>query len=449
MSGESTEAYVAGSEQKNQAGRLNDEAVQLLSQDRTGSAVSEHWTERLAGEAYDNVVRPAGELAWDGTQPGVSALATRGLVLGLSGRLHYNLDDVARVLSKMDSPMAPQFADRLVEMKKDGWRFDAVSKNRWQLSPAGLVNQPTETLGTLNKEVRVLTFEKPGLMKYWLGVEPHPLKGVASIVAHEMAHKDGILSFSENQLAKGDPAELRTKALRTLASETNASLAEIHVAGALRDTRLAQPLMEAAKTGDLGGYIWETYQSESMKQLTRPEAKDFVNKWIHEQYGPDTVDSKNGHVKAFDLNKSRIFIGQTLAYDAEFGGRLSSPNAYLFYRDANAATRFQPLGLPSMSETRTGGRLMEGTKILGSLGAFTAASDVMSSFAQSKGAGFGRLAGVGTGLAGFELGACLARASCLAPKPLRILGAGFVAAFAADHTIGVTVESKVKRLIDS
>ncbi|MBX9690998.1 MAG: hypothetical protein K2Z81_01340, partial [Cyanobacteria bacterium] len=323
--------------------------------------------------------------------PGASAVCTRAAVLGLTGRLHTSFSSIERTLNAIDSPLGSQFSNRLADMRSNGWRFERVAPR--DIGNAGGMYLP---------ESRELLYTRPSSIPYILGLtSEHPSASATSIVAHELGHHDGIRSHPESRLS--GTSQLRTMAYRTLASETNAIVAQIQVEGALKADVFSGPYRSALLNNTLGGQIFRDWSRSvpAFQSISEAEANTFVNDYIRNRWGPEIVDARTGNLRFLSLEPGGApFEGEPLPQDAELASRADDYRSRRV--EANSENRL--LRLSRACQSRIGSSAIHGLKVTGALGACVMANSIYSGFNESVGSGFGETARAGVGFAGFELG---------------------------------------------
>ncbi len=370
--------------------------------------------------------------------PGASAVCTRAAVLGLTGRLHTDFRSIERTLTSIDSPLGSQFKTRLADMRGAGWRFECTSEAK--LGGAGGMYVPGS---------REVLYTKPSIIPYMLGLTgEHPSASAVSIVAHELGHHDGIVTHPEN--AVSGRAQQRTLAFRTLATETNAIVAQIQVEHALKSDVYCGPRRSALLTNTLGGQIYHDWYKSvpALGSVTEAEANTFVKDYIRNRWGPEILDSRTGLLKPLSLDPGGVpFVGEPLPADAE---AIAGRDAYLRNR-VEVGSESRMLKFSRFCQSTVGSSAIHGVKILGAVGAFSMANSIHSGFNESVGTGCGETARAGIGLGGFEVGTLAGRtmlSNRFAPPVGKILLAGFVGAYVADRALGSRVFERVQRLMD-
>lgn len=369
--------------------------------------------------------------------PGASAIATRIACLAVKGDLHTDIHKLQRNIRSIDSPLTSQLCDRMNSMKSNGWRFWEISSNEMP-GAMGQYDPPTREV-TLARQARF-----GATTPYWaylLGVTAeHPYAKMTGVLSHEVAHHDGLKHFPSRYL-HGQSAE-RLVYFRELAYETNAFIAQIHVEQASGGPVFSQTMLDALKKHDLGGAIYDHYQSRERPPISRAEANGFVNEYIAERWG-NPLDA-DGKVKPYELNPPPSALEESKIYDPN---RLEALNM-------DAAAEREKLGSESLRnrlsrtlQSRVGSATVHGVKIFGAVGMCAAAHSVRFSFHDSLGSGLGETAKIGIGFGGFEAGAAIARATGGSTLG-KTLALGFLGACAAENIIGRPVHRLVKAIVD-
>ncbi|MBY0548343.1 MAG: hypothetical protein K2W95_13690 [Candidatus Obscuribacterales bacterium] len=363
-------------------------------------------------------------------EPGAGALTTRLAYLGLRGDLHTTPGRITREFAALRSPMGVQLADRVAEMKADGWRVWETARNG---SSAGLYDPGT----------REITYRRPiSIVPYILGASSeHPRQALVPLVAHEVGHHDALKHFPESFL-KGQSTE-RIAAFRSLAYETNALMTEAHV-DQVRGTAYSAEVIESVKSQKLGAYIHEKWYRtyDALKQISKAEATTFVNEYIAERWG-EPLDG-TGRVKPFSLNPTPLqALAESTRYDPLRLEALTIDYKAERMLDGSQTERYRFM---RACQTGLGSTAVHGLKIFGTLGLAGAVHSVKYSFNESTGEGVGQLAHVGIGFGGFEAGTLLARCGSSAPIG-RALIFGFIGAYTADQLVGKHVKRGLKGIL--
>ncbi len=363
--------------------------------------------------------------------PGFGALSTRVAVLAVRGDLHTDLGWISREIASIESPLGKQLIDRMQIMKSEGWRL-------WEMSPREL-----GFAGLYDPYARDLNYaRRASLIPYLLGcTTEHPRESLVGVVAHELAHHDGLKHFPKRFLEGFSPEKLN--GFRVLAYETNAIMAEIHVEQMRGGTVYSSAYAEALKKGDLGGQIHHNYCTDPhVERVTRVEAREFVNEYIAERWG-NPLDA-NGQVKPFELNPPPKALAESKIHDP---ARLVADAGDYNEMRAETGAETNRNKLARALQSRIGSTATHGLKIAGALGAFSAVHSIKSSFNEGPGAGFGELAAVGSGFGGFEVGAACARLGGVAPLGKLVL-CGFIGAYAAENIIGAPLKRAFRAVLD-
>ena len=245
-----------------------------------------------------------------------------------------------------------------------------------------------------------------------------------------------------------------------LATETRAILTQLHIAQQTGDGTITNARAQAAlQSGNLGGFIYETWGKsgelyDSFKTINKQEAKEFVNKYIEENFGKDVYSRWTGKVRAFDINAGLDKQIGHITGDQELAVAMNEVKPGLRPTET-ALSRF-------LSDTRGGSALIRGGQTLGALGLLVAANDVHGAFEKSTGSGVGRLGRVGCDWAGFEFGtaggALLGRGLALAfaerrlpivAVPMLVMGGGMIGSHVFDSKWGAKVEKVLGDTVDA
>ncbi|MBX9724108.1 MAG: hypothetical protein K2X81_22060 [Candidatus Obscuribacterales bacterium] len=383
--------------------------------------------------------------------PGMAGLSGRMAVMGAKGELHLDANALKRQLGKMESPVAQELVKRMDTMQSEGWQFLKAGAE----AHAGVYQQ----------NMRRVFFQQQGsTLSHMIGVDLNPAKQSAPILAHEVAHHNGVLFYGTEGLSQNDQ---KIMSLRKIEAETTSMLAETHIADELgvKDVRpwnvSTEPRRAAIASGELGQYIIDTHGSKYFK--VNPDSqwvKTQVNDFIDTTYGGSMINNANGKVRAFDLNAG---YGRNIAElefdkDAKFAWRANDfVGERIKYPDADLRSE---LGKALRSgESQTMSQAAHVSKGLAAFGFLLAANDLPGAFENGMGSGVGRLAKVGVDYAGYSVGASaansiLAKAGDLAlhyPKlgTAAVLVAGFASAYLADQAIGKNVEKTVAQNLRS
>ncbi len=405
--------------------------------------------------------------------PYLRALTGRITYLGLKGTLVADEHSWRFALAK-SGPVGEQLLERMSQLEANGWSVGRLGYNDpyWELTKTGKGERIWRmfTLGGYHCDLqegravkriaingRVVSLAN--MIAAAFGSADAP-KGIATLMAHELGHEDGILREHPGNWQKLSPSQQRTLAKRMLATETRAILTQLHVADQIGDNTITNTRFKAAlQRGNLGAFIHETWGKSgdkygSFSTMSRQEATAFVNQYIAETFGKDIYNPANGKVRAFDLNAGLERQIGTIAGDAELVERMKVGRQGM--RPAET-TLSRMLG-----ETRTGRFLARGGQALGAVGLLALANDLNGAFEQGAEQGVGRLGRVGVDWAGFEAGtatgAFVGRALAvrfaerkmpMLAIPLMIIGGGMVGSHAFDRAIGQRVESSFSTAVKS
>lgn len=405
--------------------------------------------------------------------PYLRALTGRIAYLGLKGTLVADERSWRQSLAKA-GPVGEQLVERMAKLEACGWSVGRLGYNDplWELSKAGKVERIGRmfSLGGYHWDLhdgqavkRIAINDKvvslANMVAAAFGTADAP-KGVATLVAHELGHEDGILRDHPGNWQNLSLEEQRTLARRMLATETRAILTQLHVADQIGDCTITNTRFKAAlQRGNLGAFIHETWGKSgdrygSFSTLSRQEATAFVNHYIAETFGKDIYNPANGRVRAFDINTGLEKQIGAITGDAELAESM---------RAAKPGMRPAASSLGRwLGETKTGRLLMRGGPVLGAVGLLAVANDLDGAFAQGAEHGVGRLGRVCVDWSGFELGtasgAFLGRALAvrfaerrmpMVAIPLMILGGGMVGSHALDNALGRRAESSLSSAVRS
>lgn len=396
-------------------------------------------------------------------------LTARIAYLGIRGNLVLENSTWVNHL-KNAGPVGEQLVGRLNALNANGWSFGALTYNDpfWKLNEIGPLRRLSRftTLGGYNwpvfegQPVKRVTYNRnllnlAAMLGQGYGAST-PGKNAATVMAHEIAHSDGILRDHHGSWKKLLPAEQQIMARRLLATEARAVLTQLHIADVIKDTHVHNDIFRSAlKKGDLGGFIYDNWGKSgnnygSFSTITRAEATSFVNRYVSETFGPDLVDRKTGRVRAFNINAG---VGQQIGHitgDEALAAKAAEPGAGM--KPAQGRLSFL------LHETRAGRVLRHAAHGAGGLMLLAMVADVRGAFREGPVAGTGRLARVGVDWGGFEVGtvagvkaaekvALLIPRSRLAVKmmPIAAIGGGMVAAYFADKHVGIQAENQIRR----
>ncbi len=397
-----------------------------------------------------NARQEAGSIDWsesaaDLLSPGLAGVSARVATLGAKGELHLDVGGMKRQLGQIDSPVAKELVKRIDNMQSEGWQF--------------LKAAPEAHAGIYQQNMRRVFFQQQGsMLSHALGADLNPIKQTTPILAHEVAHHNGVLFYGTEGFSQRDQAIMN---LRKIEAETTSMLSETHIADKLgvKDNRPWNVSTEARRaaiqSGELGQYIIDTHGSKYFKVSPDPQwVKTHVNDFIDTTYGGNMIDKATGKVRAFDLNAGygRNIAALEFDKDAKFAWRAHDfVGERIKYPDADLRSE---LGKTIRAgESKSMSQAAHISKGLAGFGFLLAVNDIPGAFENGMGSGVGRLAKVGVDFAGYSAGASaanslMAKAGDLAlhyPKfgTAAVLIAGFAGAYLADKAIGKNVEKAV------
>jgi hypothetical protein len=403
--------------------------------------------------------------------PYLRALTGRTAYLGLKGTLLSNGSDWKGVLANA-GPVGAQLTERMKMLEGKGWSFGTlgITDPYWDMTRTSLPARLGKMLyvGGYHADMfdgravkRIAINDKivslSNMISGAYGRADAP-RGIATLMAHELSHEDGILRDHPGEPALLPAEEQKTLARRLLATEARATLTQLHVADITGDTTLTNARARAAmQAQDLGGLIHERWlkfgnKYDSFRAISRQEAKDFVNDYIAETFGPDVIDTGSGRVRAFDINAGLDKQIGSITGDAELSESMKVAQAGARPLAGNLS-RF-------LLESNSGRALLHGGQALGALGLLVAANDLDGAFRQGADKGLGRLSRVGLDWGGFEAGTAggelLVRGLAetlgekklaLAAIPLIIMAGGMLGSHWLDRQLGNRLEAAAQKTV--
>lgn len=405
--------------------------------------------------------------------PALRAFSARFAYLAVTNNLTADNGAVTSALKKT-GPMGEQLLARLSDMEEAGWKLKPMGFNdRYlQLEKPGIIGRMGKMVNLSGyhydyfkgEQLRTVAYNNfNNMLGGVLGTSYNtgsPVKHIAAITAHELAHQDKTLADFKD-MSKLSHAEQQTLARRLLATETRAILTQLHVADKVGDLHLSNDSLKAALVKrDLGGFIHDAWGKSSSTyssfgSIDRQYAKTFVNEFIDDlskktaaSFNSPLIDPKTGRVGVFDLNEGVGKRFGSIAGDDDLLKRMNSPTL-------EAAA--QPGRFSTFMESRTGRVLGHGMRGLAAVGLVATVADLKGAYEESFEKGNARLARVGVDWAGFEvgmaLGARLSKAIAISSKvkvpvaaiPLAAMAVGFGGSYVADKHIGEKLERYVAK----
>lgn len=423
--------------------------------------------------------QPIGTDSQGGQFAYLRALTGRLAYLGLTGKLHVDSQSWQQAL-KRAGPVGEQLLERMNQLEKKGWSFGRLGFNDpyWELKGQGYASRLMRmtSLGGYHWDVHdgvlksgkvvdrlvglpvkritynPMVISAANILGYGYGTSD-PIKNVATIMAHELGHEDGILREHSGDWKKLLPEEQRLLAKRMLATEARAIVTQLHVAQQLGDTHIQNTMLRSSlRGGELGGFIHDTWGKSGGKYgafrvLDRKEAVSFVNSYLDETFGKGLIDAKTGKIRPFDINAGFGKQIGSIAGDAELAALMA---------ENKPGVKPPSSRLGALTESATGRGLIRGGQALAAVGVLAMVNDVRGAFKDSPSAGVARLARVGVDWGGFEAGTALTmmaaeRAAMVVPSarfakllPVLAIAGGMGGSWAADKFFGSKVE-KVMR----
>lgn len=285
-----------------------------------------------------------------------------------------------------------------------------------------------------------------------------PLTRIASTVAHELGHYDGIpLSYVPDELSLPQQKILASRLLET---ETNAVLAQLHITDVNKafhpDVELFRPGLVDGTFGSRLRANWTNPGTpplyKTLNLLTAAEADAVVNTHILNNYG-GVIDAK-GRVGQFDLASVYGKYTGELPKDAEILAKMGQ------YTEGAKPPSIGFLG--QWGQTRSGRMFGRGLQGLAAAGIAYQMLDITQAFQISTGTGVGRVGRIGSQFIGGEIGSvvgseagmklaltALGRGKLgMLVVPLSTIFGSITGAVAADHLVGIDLENLIRTTID-
>lgn len=410
----------------------------------------------------------------------LQGMGARFAYLGLRGKLFVADADWQSAL-KRAGPVGEQLIQRLDHLKGKGWTFGSLglADPYWELKGQGYASRIARmtSLGGYHWDVhdgvlangkfvedlrglpvKRVTYNRglvslANVLGYGYGTSD-PVKNVATIMAHELGHEDGILREHPGSWKSLSPGEQKNLAMRMLATESRAIVTQLHVAQQLGDSHIQNTLLRSAlRSGDLGGVIFDTWgksggKYDAFAALTRREAAGFVNSYLDETFGKDLINRSTGQIRPFDINAGFGKQIGSIAGDAELSALMAENRPGVPAPQSRAGS--------FLTETASGRALLRGGQALAAVGVLATVHDLRGAFKESPVAGLARLARVGVDWGGFEAGTAVSmmaaeRLAMTMPAgrmgkliPFLAIAGGMGGAHAADKYFGTKVEKALR-----
>ncbi len=406
-------------------------------------------------------------------------IAGRWAYLGVTGKLHIDSNSWQGALKKA-GPVGEQLLERKIALEGKGWTFGKLgfSDPYWELKGQGYasriwrltslggyhwdVHDGSLHNGKVSEALKGLPVKRitynPGVISaanilgYGYGTSD-PIKNVATIMAHELGHEDGILREHPGDWKSLLPEEQKTMAKRMLATESRAIVTQLHIAQQIGDTHIQNTMLRSSlRGGELGGYIHDTWGKSGGKYgafsvLDRKEAITFVNSYLDETFGKGLINPKTGHVRAFDVNAG---------FGKQIGSITGDVELQSLMAENKTGVRPPVSRLGTFAESASGRGLIRGVQGLAAVGVLAMVGDLRGAFKEGPAAGIGKVARIGTDWVGFEAGTAVSvmaaeRVAMMLPAgrfakvlPIVALAGGFGGSYVADKYFGTKVEQAVR-----
>lgn len=326
-------------------------------------------------------------------------LAARAALWSLTGPLDAPFDAQRAQLARCGDT-GKQLLERIDSMRADGWAFEAV-KDRSLLAHSA----PAKTITYLHDPLEDFA--------HAAGVRiDNPIKNGAALLAHEVAHNDGVPRWVT---LPGEPGG-KVMGQRFVLTEARAYLTQAHIAQTLGvQQEHVSNVVSALNKQDLGAHVMRTHYYSSFDDIIPEEAATVVNKHIEKWYHKPLVTA-DGKLLPFDINRGVGDCIRSLPDDALYSQPFSGIELDEFRADYRA--RYLKCKSIDMSHSIFHGQWANLGAHLGAAGAAITVTDLVGSYGRGKEAGDSRAKEIAVDWLGYEVGSAWAN-SLTSGLPLR------------------------------